>query len=125
MSTQTLVMILAVGPAQSASGLCLRLAAAARRAAIEVRVFLYDDGIYNALAGDSNKNSLRTWKRLMDAGVEVVACANMAKARGVTPDNLQSGVRLENLPRFMNCTVWPAPIVVPTAVVAAATSRRR
>ena len=77
-----------------------RLARAALDEGHHVKVFLFDDGIYNALNCISHKSTIRTFRQLTTRGAEIAVCSNMAKARGVTEDNAGTGVTYASLAYF-------------------------
>lgn len=85
------------GPASEKTSIALRLIDASLNAGLSVRVFLYDDGIYNGLDGASVKNSLGAFVQLSQRGVPICTCANMAKHRGVGRTNCHSGIEIVSL----------------------------
>ena len=85
------------GPASEKTAIALRLIRASLDAGLAVRVFLYDDGIYNGLNGVSVKNALGEFVQLAQRGVPIYACANMAKHRGVGRTNCHGGLEITSL----------------------------
>lgn len=85
------------GPASEKTAIALRLVEASLNAGLGAKVFLYDDGLYNGLNGVSVKNPLASFERLKERGVPVYACLNMAKHRGVGPENCHAGLDIQSL----------------------------
>lgn len=77
-----------------------RLARAALDDGHRVMIFLFDDGIYNALNCVSNKSTIKAFHQLLMRGAEIAVCSNMAKARGVTEANAGPGVTYASLVYF-------------------------
>ncbi len=90
------------GPAHTNSNLAVRLANAAINCGIGVRIFLFDDGIYNALRTNSIKNNIGPFQKMTDKGVEISTCVEMAKFRGVTKENASERIEFVSLIMFSN-----------------------
>ncbi len=85
--------LLAAGPEQASVGSVLRLAQAALDAGHGVSLYVMDEGI--AALRDHPKNPWAAgFRRLLDAGVPITACASNASARGIAEAELVAGARL-------------------------------
>ena len=105
MNKIALGIILATGPAASATETAIRLARASAEMGKHTKIFLFDEGIHNAIECHSTKSILRIFHRLAEVGVEISACKNMAKIRGVTQSNVSPVVALETLIEFNDIMV--------------------
>lgn len=69
----------------------------------EVAVFCDTDGIYNLLAGellDEEKSAARV-ARLVEKGVQILACMESVRRRGINMQNLVRGVRKSSLAQLV------------------------
>lgn len=98
--SQKIGFVLSRGPTDIATRTAITWADAALEAGCSVEIFLFDNGIYNALASRTNKNPLRQLHQLAERGAEICLCANMAKAKGVTPDKAHPCVVFGSLLHF-------------------------
>ena len=90
----TLGFLLTASPEQQSTvGSLLRLALAAVEQGHGVRLYIMDDGI--AALRDHPKNPWAPgFRRLLEAGAPITACASNASARGIPEEALVPGVRL-------------------------------
>ncbi len=90
----TFGFLLTAGPEQQATvGGLLRLAQAALEQGHGVRLYVMDDGIA-ALRGHPKNPWAPAFRRLLEAGTPITACASNASARGIEMEALVPGVHL-------------------------------
>jgi sulfur relay (sulfurtransferase) complex TusBCD TusD component (DsrE family) len=92
--------VLGTSPASNNAISVARLANAALDRGHEVVVFLFDDGLYNALPSSSNKCTLKQFHQLIEKGAEVAVCSNMAKTRGISETIVKEGIAYGSLLHF-------------------------
>lgn len=97
---KNLFIVLGSSPRESRTVAAFDMAKACVGQGVQVKIFLIGNGIYNALQTQSIKNNLIKLRQLMEQGVVVSTCVNMAKFAGVDSTNVQSGVQIDNLLTF-------------------------
>lgn len=103
-ASRTFGFILGTSPGTNSAITVERLARVALDAGHRVMIFLFDDGIYNALNCASNKSTIKAFQQLIPRGAEIAVCSNMAKARGLTEANAGTGVAYASLAYFSEMT---------------------
>ena len=94
----------------------LRLAGAlARRADVEVRVFLLGDAVGCAMAGQKVPDGYYHLDRMIESaarhGAEVGCCGTCLDARGITGELLVKGAHRSSLEELADWTLWADPVV--------------
>jgi uncharacterized protein involved in oxidation of intracellular sulfur len=94
----------------------LRLAGAlARRADVEVRVFLLGDAVGCAVAGQKVPDGYYHLDRMIESaarhGAEVGCCGTCLDARGITEELLVKGARRSTLEELTDWTLWAERVV--------------
>jgi sulfur relay (sulfurtransferase) complex TusBCD TusD component (DsrE family) len=87
-------------PGETKTRFALELAKACRAAQHEIDIFLFDDGIYNALPNSSIKCVTAELEAIAKDEGMVNVCVNMAKFRGVSETNKAEYVEISNLMAF-------------------------
>jgi len=61
-----------------------------------VRIFLMDDGVYNAVKNQSRNRLFTNLDELIAQGAKIYLCAVTAEARGLAQENFLEGVELSS-----------------------------
>ncbi len=89
---KTLGLVLGANPSACEMRVALRLAGAAIEKGVEVKLFLVGDSLGIAIATTSNKPSFKTFRALLDRGVEAILCSVMLRDRGIPPAHVSTNV---------------------------------
>lgn len=99
-----LLMLLFSSPMQfQNTNTVFNFAEAAANLGHEVAVFCDIDGVYNLLASQlsDEENSAAKVARLVEKGIQVLACVESARRRGINMKNLIHGVKKSSLAKLV------------------------
>jgi sulfur relay (sulfurtransferase) complex TusBCD TusD component (DsrE family) len=93
-------LCIGTSPGEIKTRFALELAMECQAIGHDIELFLYDDGIYNALPNSSVKCVTSKLESLAEQNTPVSVCVNMAKYRGVTERNKADFVEISSLIAF-------------------------
>jgi len=85
-------ILLSTSPESQNSYSVYRISQALLAAGHSIRIFLMDDGVYNATVNRSKKKLFVKMDELISQGVEIALCAMSAEMRGIRKEELLSEV---------------------------------
>ncbi len=93
-------LCIGTSPGEVKTRFALELAQACQQDGCEIEVFLFDDGIYNALENSSVKCVTTLLSDLCENNAIINVCINMAKYRGINESNTADYVGISSLLAF-------------------------